>query len=244
MEPVRIQKYLADQGVCSRRRAEELIANGKVKLNGRIITEMGIKIDPDQDVVAVYGKEIKNKKENFVYIALNKPAGYITSVTDNQGKSVTNLLSRNNYQGALAHDWKLPRVFPVGRLDKDSDGLVLLTNDGELTNLITHPRYEHEKEYIITISPQFDPDDKNELESTMIIDGEEMSGLKIKNVSNAPNQSTLVLTLTEGKNRQIRRMFSALKYRTLELTRTRINKLQLKNIPLGKWKLVKKENII
>lgn len=244
MEPVRIQKYLADQGVCSRRRAEELIANGKVKLNGKIVTEMGIKIDPSHDTVAVYGKEIENKKESFVYIALNKPTGYITSVTDNQGKSVTNLLSRANCQGILPRDWKLPRVFPVGRLDKDSEGLVLLTNDGELTNLITHPRYEHEKEYVITIAPQFNPNHKKELEATMIIDDEEMSGLKIKNITHTPNQSTLILTLTEGKNRQIRRMFSALKYKTLKLTRTRINKLQLKNIPLGKWKLVKKENII
>ena len=244
MEPMRIQKYLADQGVCSRRRAEELIASGKVKLNGKIVTEMGIKIDPSHDVVAVYDKEVENKKENFVYIALNKPTGYITSVTDNQGKSVTNLLSRANCQGILPRDWKLPRVFPVGRLDKDSEGLMLLTNDGELTNLITHPRYEHEKEYVITIAPQFNPNDKKELEGTMIIDDEEMSGLKIKNITHAPNQSTLILTLTEGKNRQIRRMFSALKYKTLKLTRTRINKLQLKNIPLGKWKLVKKENII
>lgn len=244
MEPIRIQKYLADMGVCSRRQAENLIQAGKVKLNGETIVEMGVKIDPDTDKVTVYGKEINNKPSDLVYIALNKPMGYISSVTDNQGKSIVNLLSKANYEGNISPDWRIPRVFPVGRLDKDSEGLVLLTNDGELTNIITHPRYEHEKEYIATIRPLFELSDKAKMESTMIVDGEKMSGLKIKKIVNNKTQSIVTITLTEGKNRQIRRMFGALNYTVDHLARVRINKLQLKNLPSGRWTLVKREDII
>lgn len=205
---------------------------------------MGLKIDPDIDKIYVYGKEIIRQANNLVYIELNKPEGYITSVTDNQGKSVINLLNKTNYQGTTSSDWRLPRVFPVGRLDKDSEGLVILTNDGELTNLITHPRYEHEKEYIATIHPLFNLKDKTKLESTMFVDNEKMSGLKIKNVVNDKTQSIVTITLTEGKNRQIRRMFGVLNYKIDRLVRVRINKLKLKNLPLGKWKLIKREDII
>lgn len=244
MSEIRIQKYLSDLGVCSRRKAEELIKAGLVKLNNEIISQMGIKINPEVDIVEVRGKKIEqNINKNFIYIALNKPAGYITSNNDSQGKTVINLLSKNNYHGEI-NECRYTRVFPVGRLDKDSEGLVILTNDGELTNTLTHPRFEHEKEYDIIIQPKFKMTDQEKLEGGMEINGEKMGGLKIKNIIQQTNSSQITLTLTEGKNRQLRRMFWSLKYRINKLTRTRINKLKLKNLPSGRWCFIKKTDII
>jgi len=244
MPEIRIQKYLADLGICSRRQAEELIKAGVIKLNNQAISQMGIKINPEIDIIEVRGKKIDPlKNKEFIYIALNKPAGYITSNNDSQGKTVINLLSKNNYYGEIT-EYKYTRVFPVGRLDKDSEGLVLLTNDGELTNILTHPRFEHEKEYIVTVRPKFKVTDQEKLEEGMNIDEEKMGGLKVKNIVQQQTQSQITLTLTEGKNRQLRRMFGALNYHIDQLIRVRINKLKLKNLPVGRWRFVQKIDII
>ena len=224
---IRLQKYIADQGICSRRKAEELIRLGKVKLNGKIIKEMGTKIDPKSDKVEVVPtvlatnpsrpsqSHIRNTKNSSVslqsshgekiYIVLNKPVDYITSTTNEQGKSVLDLLTKENNVG---RDKREPRtrVYPVGRLDKDSEGLVLLTNDGELTNQLTHPRHEHEKEYEVTIDKALSRDAKNILSKGMKIDNEVMQGIKIVKEIKKGRRVIVKVTLKEGKNRQRKKM--------------------------------------
>ncbi len=249
---VRLQKYIADQGICSRRKAEVLIGDGKVEVNGEIVREMGVKIDPDNDKVVVLGSESrpclpvgrKPKAERRIYIALNKPVDYITSASNEQGRSVLDLIAPQYY-------WKLQekkqiktRVYPVGRLDKDSEGLVLLTNDGELTNLLTHPKYEHEKEYEVTIDKMLSRDARKVLTSGMQIEDDYVQGIKILKEFNKGRRVIITLILKEGKNRQIRRMFGLLGYHVISLRRTRIGKLKLGTLPIGRWRLVDKEKIV
>ncbi|MBD3311336.1 MAG: pseudouridine synthase [Candidatus Magasanikbacteria bacterium] len=226
---MRLQKYIANLGFCSRRRAEELIKLGKIKVNGRI-AEIGMKINPEEDEVGIEN-QILNTDTDKIYIAVNKPVGYVTSTSSKQGKSVIDLLDKSKIKR---------RVYPVGRLDKDSEGLVLLTNDGELTNRLTHPKYEHEKEYEIELDKTLSNKDKKTLESGMDI-GEKVRGIKIKKTDN-PKKYRLVLQ--EGKNRQIRKMLGRLGYNLQSLKRLRLGKLKLNKLPTGKWKFVEKKEII
>ncbi|PLX26387.1 pseudouridine synthase [Candidatus Parcubacteria bacterium] len=245
-ELVRLQKHIADLGICSRRKAEVLIADGKVTVNGNP-AELGMKVDPAEDVVEVEGKKNKHNQptdyNQKMYILLNKPIGYISSASSKQGDSVLDLLTKENCVGRDKRDIK-NRVYPVGRLDKDSEGLVLLTNDGELTNELTHPRYEHEKEYEIVIEKSLSRDTKKVLETGMNIDDDFVQGIIIKKEFNKGRRTIVTVILKEGKNRQIRKMFGNLGYHVQSLKRTRINKLKLGVLPIGKWKLVKKENIV
>jgi len=241
---IRLQKHIADQGICSRRKAEVLIADGKVEVNGEVVREMGIKIDPDNNKVKVLDSRIFEKMESRkIYIALNKPVDYITSASSEQGKSVLDLLTPG-------HCWKpygnkiTNRVYPVGRLDKDSEGLVLLTNDGELTNQLTHPKFEHEKEYEVTIDKVLSKDAKKVLQSGMQIDDDYVQGIKILKEFNKGRRVILTVILKEGKNRQIRRMFATLGYHIISLRRTRIGNLKLGTLPPGRWRFVDKEKIV
>lgn len=242
---IRLQKHIANMGICSRRKAEVLIAEGKVTVNGDVVTDMGVKIDPATDTVEVEGTELEIQKaaaKNAVYIALHKPTGYITSTTDEQGDSVMLLLDDVNNIGKD----KTPldaRVFPVGRLDKDSEGLVLLTNDGGLTNQLTHPRYEHEKEYEVTIPEPLTKDAQKVLENGMIIDDQEVHGIEIKKSFNKGKRTIVTVILKEGKNRQIRKMFGQLGHTVQSLKRVRMSKLKLGVLPVGRWKYVKREDI-
>ncbi len=255
MEKIRLQKHIADLGICSRRKAEELIRTGKVKLNGKLVTEMGLKVDPEKDTVEVLPLkkgELEgvptspspsfSRRGDYVYIALHKPIDYITSASSEQGESVMDLLTTKN---CLKKGNKLEtRVFPVGRLDKDSEGLVLLTNDGELTNQLTHPRYEHEKEYEVTIDKPLGKDAKKILQSGMRIEDGFVKGIKIIKESNRGKRTVVTVILKEGKNRQIRKMFGGLGYHVVSLKRTRMSNLKLGTLPAGKWKFVKKEQIV
>ncbi|MFA5211494.1 MAG: pseudouridine synthase [Patescibacteria group bacterium] len=253
MEKIRLQKYIASQGICSRRQAEELIGSGQVKVNRQVTTELGTKVDPSLDRVDVFfnkeWKKLKNeneeeKKNSLVYIALNKPIDYICSNSGEQGKTVLDLLTKEN--NLQKKDLKT-RVFPVGRLDKDSEGLVLLTNDGNLTNILTHPRFEHEKEYEVMIDKALDKKAKKVLEIGMFLDAEKtefVQGIKILREFNKGRRTLLNVILKEGKNRQIRKMFGNLGYHVQSLKRVRIKKLRLNTLPVGKWKFIKKENII
>jgi pseudouridine synthase len=238
---IRLQKHIADMGICSRRKAENLISEGKIKVNGKIIDKLGTKIDPNKDKVEVLG--IKSKKDKLVYIILNKPIDYISSASNTQGKSVIELITKENNINKNKQEIK-ERVYPVGRLDKDSEGLMILTNDGELTNTLTHPRYEHEKEYEVTIDKPLDKKAKKVLENGMKIDETLLSGIKIKKEFNKGKKTIVTVILKEGKNRQIRKMFGRLGYKIFTLKRTRINKVKLGNLPIGKWKLIKKQDII
>jgi len=245
MSTVRLQKHIADLGICSRRKAEELIADGKVKLNGEKVTEMGIKVDPEKDKVEVIAQKNKpqSKQGGPVYIALNKPVDVICSASNKQGTSVLDLLKEQNALGRIKRD-VTERVYPVGRLDKDSEGLVLLTNDGELTNKLTHPRYEHEKEYEVIIDKALTKAAKKVLQSGMKIDDGFVQGITIKKEFNKGKRTIVTVILKEGKNRQIRKMFGNLGYHVVSLRRIRMGRLKLGTLPQGRWIFVKKHNII
>lgn len=241
---VRLQKYIADSGVCSRRKAEIFISEGRIKVNGKVVDEMGIKIDPEKDNVELDGKKVGLSKDQKIYIALNKPIDYICSSSNEQGQSVLDLFTSENY-------WKNnkvsvgARVYPVGRLDKDSEGLVLLTNDGDLTQELTHPKYEHEKEYEVMIDNKLTKDAKKILTSGMDIgNGEWVKGIKIFSEKNLGRRVLVNVVLEEGKNRQIRKMFSLLGYNLFSLKRTRIGKLKLGVLPIGRWRFVRRDQII
>jgi len=241
---LRINKAIADLGICSRRKAETLIKEKKVKVNGELVIDLSLKVDPEKDKIEIIGKELSGQKpEGLLYVALNKPVDYISSADNSQGATVLDLLTKDNYCGR--HKKEITsRIYPVGRLDKDSEGLMLLTNDGELTHKLTHPSFEHEKEYDILIDKPVGRDTKKLLENGMIIEDEFYSGVRVKNEKILGKRVLLTLVLTQGKNRQIRKMLGRLGFRIFSLKRTRIGKLELKTIPTGKWILVEKKHII
>ena len=217
---MRLQKYLALAEVASRRKAEELILDGLVKVNGQVITELGTKVE-DDDRVEYRGQILKIKTEK-IYIALNKPIGYISSTTSRQGQTVLDLVD-------------LPdRIYPVGRLDKDSSGLILLTNDGDFSNRITHAKYGCEKEYEVTIDKPFLDFDKKLFESGMRLAGINLQPVKVTLVKD----NLVRLILKEGINRQIRKMMAKCGYDVIDLKRIRIGKLKLASLKSGDWKKI------
>lgn len=244
----RLQKVMAHRGMCSRRAAERLIADQKVYVDGTLVTELGLKVSPtvtievkDPDILDTTKKE----KIVFYYILMNKPIGYITSTTNEQGPSVIDLLVKENHisSGEKAIDaWEKiqdVRVYPVGRLDKDSEGLVLLTNDGKVTNKLTHPRYENEKEYEVTITGRVPKGAEDVLAHGMDIGSNEIvKGVHIKTIKTIGKRTIITVVLQEGKNRQIRRMFGKLNMPVIALKRTRIGSYRLKTLPVGKWVIV------
>lgn len=255
-ELIRLQKYIAHQGICSRRKAEALIEEGKVKINDRIVDQMGMSIDPDKDTVAVqWGRQWKviepgqPEKKEYVYVMLNKPLDYICTTTHQQGDNVLDLIREPHFlyqqkKEQVHTRLKGVRLYPVGRLDKDSEGLVLLTNDGDLTEKLTHPRYQHEKEYELVIDTPLDNASIKLLERGMSIGDEMVRGIEIvKNRTTRAGASVHVI-LREGKNRQIKKMFGRLGYRVKQLKRVRIGRLRLASLPLGRWKFIEKSDIV
>lgn len=252
---IRLNKHIASLGFSSRRKADELIISGKIKVNGSIIKNLGNKVCPETDIIHIEDVSQKTnqimvdyKKDNKLYIMLNKPIDYISSTTNAQGISVLDLITPLNYHKQAhkdeARNTTNVRLYPVGRLDKDSEGLILLTNDGELTNQLTHPRHQHEKEYEITTDRQLTPDAKKILAKGMIIGEERYGGMKIKKEFNKGRRVIITVVLKEGKNRHIRKMFGKLGYNIYVLRRIRIEKLTLGILPIGKWKFVKKTEIL
>lgn len=223
---IRLQKFLALAGVASRRKAEELIVDGRIKVNGELITELGTKVD-ESDKVEYNGK-ILQIEPNKIYIALNKPVGYISSATSSQGQSVLDLVKTKE------------RIYPVGRLDKDSSGLILLTNDGDFANKITHAKYGCEKEYEVIIDKPFLEIDKKSFESGMKLAGYKLQPVKVTMVDG----NKVRLILKEGINRQIRKMMGKCGYNVIDLKRIRIGKLKLSNIKTGQWKIINHKDVI
>ena len=203
---MRLQKFLSHAGVSSRRAAEELIKQGKIKVNGQIITQLGTEIDEYKDRVDYNNKFIK-LPEKFIYLALNKPVGYICSQNNEQGKTIFDLIKSKE------------RLFSVGRLDKDSSGLLLLTNDGEFANEMTHPRYEKEKEYFVVLDRNLTPQDKERIERGIMIDGKKLQPCKIDLGKN----NSYKIIIKEGINRQIRRMLGRFGYDVKKLKRIRVS---------------------
>jgi len=234
MEKIRINKYIASKGYCSRRKADELISLGKVEVNGEMTKEFGIKVN-DEDVIKIEGhvlKESNRSNGEKVYIALNKPVGYISSTSSNQGECITDLIPK-----------KLGRLFPIGRLDKNSEGLMILTNDGELTNILTHPKYNHEKEYEVVVDVELSKEQIEMLEAGFEVDGQFMKIDSIKVLYDL-DMLTYQFILTEGKKRQIRVMLRYLGGEVVKLKRVRIGNFKLGDLSIGKWKIVGKGSII
>ncbi len=210
---IRLQKYMASCGVASRRKSEEYIQAGMVKVNEEIVTELGFKVDPAVDRVYFNGKLIQPEEES-VYILLNKPTGYITSVKDQfDRQTVIDLI-----QGVEA------RIYPVGRLDYDTSGLLILTNDGDLTNHITHPSHKVEKTYIAKVSGTVSKLELKKLQEGVDIGGYVTAPSKAKIIKQTGRNTIVELTIHEGKNRQVRRMFDAIEHPVLTLERLAIGK--------------------
>lgn len=235
MAPIRLQKYFTDCGVMSRRAAEEQILLGKVKVNG-IIASVGDTVEPGIDKVEFNGKIIIPMTEENICIMLNKPRGYVTTMADERGrKNVSELVK----------DVKT-RVYPIGRLDMDSDGLLLLTNNGALANKLTHPRHEIPKIYRINVKGIPTPEQLKQLGSEMKIDGYKILPVKVEVVSRArtaDETSVLQMTLYEGRNRQIRKMCDAVGIKIRRLTRISIGKISLGSLSSGKWRRLTKKEI-
>ena len=232
MEKIRLQKYFTDCGVLSRRAAEEEIKAGKVKVNG-IQAELGDKIDSETDVVEYNGRRIMPQKdEKRVYILLNKPCGVVTSARDEKNRTcVTDLVKCGT------------RVYPVGRLDLNSQGLILMTNDGELTNKLTHPRHEIPKIYEVEVVGKVTTEQLNTLNSSMTVDGYVLLPVKTEFLSKDDKFTTLRMTLYEGRNRQIRKMCEQVGLKVAKLTRVAIGSIKLGDLQIGKWRYLTNDEI-
>lgn len=233
-EKIRLQKYLANQGIASRRKCEEYITQGKVKINGETVTELGIKIDPNSDKIEFNGKEIKNKQEPYVYILLNKPIDYVTTVKDQFGRnSVLDLVKINK------------RIVPVGRLDMYTSGALILTDDGDFVYKITHPKHEITKTYTVTLKGIPTTEEIKQLENGVDIGGFVTSKAKVKilKTDEETNKSRLEITIHEGKNRQIRKMCEAINKKVLALHRSKIGEIGVKDLKLGTWRYLTQKEV-
>jgi 23S rRNA pseudouridine2605 synthase len=215
---IRLQKFMAECGVASRRAAEKLIAAGKVEINGRV-ARIGTKIDPASDKVIVNGKLLK-QKEKKIYIKLNKPVGVLSACSDSKEMTVVDLIK--DVPG---------RLYPVGRLDMGSEGLMILTNDGELANRLMHPRYEHEKEYEVTVREPLTSAQIAKLEQGIVLDNKKTLPVKIQRAGDRRFR----VILREGMKRQIRRMMEAVGNNVSRLKRIRIKNIRLGNLATGKY---------
>lgn len=233
MEPIRLQKYFTDCGILSRRTAEAEIAAGRVKVNG-IVAEVGQKILPGIDRVEYRGQAVlPPARAGHTYVMLNKPRGYLTSMTDDRGRRcVTELVADVG-----------KRIYPVGRLDLDSEGLLLLTDDGALTYKLTHPRHEIPKIYHVKLAGDVDEAQIEALKRPIDLDGYLTQPIEVELVSRRDNATTLRMVLYEGRNRQIRRTCAAQGLKVLRLCRVAIGDLKLGNLAPGKWRYLTRAQV-
>ena len=233
MDPIKLQKYFTDCGILSRRAAEEEIRRGKVLVNGSR-AELGMRIDPERDEVTYNGKPLRPVRKERICILLNKPRGYLTTLSDDRGRRTVADLVRD--VGC--------RVYPIGRLDMDSDGLLLLTNDGELANRLTHPRHEIPKIYRVKVKGKVSEAQLALLRGKMTLDGYEIQPVTVTVISPARNDTEhtmLEMTLFEGRNRQIRKMCEKVQLKISRLTRIAIGSIRLGTLPEGKWRRLSKK---
>ncbi len=228
---MRINKFIAQSGYCSRRKADELIKNSKVCVNGKILLDLSYQVN-DRDIVEVEGKKI-SKKEEKIYIAINKPIGYTSTVKDKfADKKVVDLIKSNS------------RVYPVGRLDRDSHGLLILTNDGELTYELTHPKFEHKKVYEVLVKGRPNKDKIQELKNGITLDGYKLKKSNIEFITNVKDNTKYMVTIYEGRNRQIRRMFDYINHPVLDLKRVQIGNYKMEdNLKSGEYVLLKSKDL-
>ena len=233
MEEERLQKFLANNGIAARRKCEEYIVDGRVKVNGKVVTQLGVKVNPDKDIVEFDGKVV-NKSEKKVYILLNKPIGYVTTAKDQfERPTVLDLVKIDE------------KVLPVGRLDMYTSGALILTNDGEFIYKVTHPKYEVEKTYTVTVKGIVTQEDVEKLTNGVKID-DYISGkakVKILKTNEEKNFSRVQITIHEGKNREVRKMCEAIGKKVLALHRRKIGNLDVKNLALGNWRYLTKREV-
>ncbi len=225
MAMMRLQKFLSEAGICSRRKGEAYIREGRVRVNSMIVTELGTKVDPGKDRVEFDGKGVAIESES-IYIVLNKPKGYVTSCSHPGEKIVLDLID-------------IPqRVYPIGRLDKDSTGLLILTNDGSLHHRLSHPSFDHEKEYDVTVSKPITDGSLRKIAQGLPMMGTKTRPAKIRRMSS----KSFRIILKEGRNRQIRRMVGQVGNRVTKLRRIRVSKIKLGGLAEGAWRnLTEKE---
>ncbi|MDR3313664.1 MAG: rRNA pseudouridine synthase [Oscillospiraceae bacterium] len=224
-DSIRLQKHMAQCGVASRRKAEEMILDGRVAINGRPAT-LGQSVRPKKDAVTVDGQRLGETREKLVYLLLHKPRGFVTTMDDRHARrSVAELITD-----------RPERLFPVGRLDKDSEGLLLMTNDGALANALTHPSKHIPKVYRVTLKNAVTPEQLAALADGVVLDGKPTLPVELRELTTEPGRTVLEFTLREGRNRQIRRMCEALGLEVSRLKRTAIGPLKLGMLPAGQWR--------
>lgn len=221
---IRLQKALSESGTCSRRKAEELIAEGRVRVNGRV-AQIGDKVDPVRDKIVVSGKRVIAVKEK-VYIMLHKPRGFVTTMNDEQDRKCV---------ASLVEDVGT-RVFPVGRLDRNSEGLLIMTNDGNFANKLTHPSSHVNKTYRVTVNGAVDDEMVNRLATGIMLDGKMTLPCDVFVIDRKADRTVMIFTIHEGRNRQIRRMCEAVGLSVIRLKRTEIAGVKLGMLPQGKWR--------
>ena len=232
-EPIRLQKFLAEAGIASRRKCEQLILDGQVSVNGQKVQELGTKIIPNEDKITCYGK-IVEKQENKVYILLNKPIGYVTTAKDQFGRdTVLNLVKVKE------------RIVPVGRLDMYTSGALILTNDGDFVYKVTHPKHEITKTYTVTVKGIIQNEEVEKLKQGVQIEDYTTRPAKVKILKTDLEKdiSRLEITIHEGKNRQVRKMCEAVGRKVLALHRSKIGDITVKDLKLGTWRYLKKEEV-
>ena len=230
----RLQKYLAQAGVASRRKCEEYIEQGRVKVNGKTITELGTKVNPETDKVEFDNKLISKQNEEYTYILLNKPIDYVTTVKDQFNRNtVLDLVKVNK------------RLVPVGRLDMFTSGALILTDDGDFVYKVTHPKHEITKTYTVTLKGIVTKEDVKKLENGVDIGDFTTSKARVKilKTDEETNKSRLEITIHEGKNRQIRRMCEAIDKKVLALHRSKIGNIGVKDLKIGTWRYLKKSEV-
>ena len=234
MEEIRLQKYLADCGINSRRKCEELIIEKKVTVNGKI-AELGIKVNPEKDIIEYEGKKVINKKDEYTYILLNKPIGVVTTVKDQfKRETVLDLVKTNT------------RLVPVGRLDMYTSGALILTDDGEFVYKITHPKHEITKTYNVTLKGIITENNIEDLKNGVeISDGyiTKKAEVRILKIDKEKNISRIEIKIHEGKNRQVRKMCEAIGKKVLALHRSKIGNLDVKDLKIGTWRYMRKSEV-
>lgn len=226
----RLQKFIARAGVASRRHAEKLITSGRVKVNGIVVKELGTKINPDIDTVTVDNKPVK--AEEKVYLLLNKPKGYVTTLYDPQGRPIITDILKNVRE----------RVYPVGRLDYDTEGLLLVTNDGQLTYALTHPRHEVPKTYRALVKGVPSREKINQMRNGLMLSDGPTAPAKVRLLGRKKDNGLLEITIHEGRNRQVKRMCEHIGHPVLELKRVKLGNLTLKGLATGQYRhLTRKE---
>ena len=230
---MRLAKYLAQAGIASRRHAEQLIKNGEITVNGQVVKEMGTQVEPGKDIIEYQGRAIGSAKPMMKYVLLNKPAGFICSVDDPQGRpTVMDLLKDIN-----------ERIYPVGRLDYDTAGLLLLSNDGEFTNQMIHPRYEIKKKYEAWVSGQVSQAEISAMSQGLMLEDGMTAPAQVRLIAQDEKSSWLEIIIHEGRKRQVKRMCAAVGHPLLSLKRTGLAFLSLAGLEEGKYRFLSQQEV-